>query len=92
MIIYFLADVNKQSKNLATPLQTLVTSNLFMQNNVYEKKFSETFDVLMNRKANCNAKDENGKSILHHAVKSQNLLAVSHLVKLKEIDISVNFI
>ena len=69
----------------------LVTSKLFMQN-IYEKKFSETFDVLIKRKANCNAKDENGKSILHHAVMSQNILAVSHLVKLKEIDISVNFI
>ena len=69
----------------------LVTSKLFMQN-IYEKKFSETFDVLIKRKANCNAKDENGKSILHHAVMSQNMLAVSHLVKLKEIDISVNFI
>ena len=69
----------------------LVTSKLFMQN-IYEKKFSETFDMLIKRKANCNAKDENGKSILHHAVMSQNILAVSHLVKLKEIDISVNFI
>ena len=67
----------------------LVTSNLFMQN-IYENKFLETFDVLIKRKANCNAKDENGKSILHHAVMSQNLLAVSLLVKLKEIDISVN--
>ena len=76
---------------MATPLQMLVTSKLFMQN-IYEKKFSETFDMLIKRKANCNAKDENGKSILHHAVMSQNILAVSHLVKLKEIDISVNFI
>ena len=74
---------------MATPLQMLVTSNLFMQN-IYENKFLETFDVLIKRKANCNAKDENGKSILHHAVMSQNLLAVSLLVKLKEIDISVN--
>lgn len=73
---------------MKTPLHTLVKSDT-IKKPAYLKKFVKCFELFIERKANYNAQDETGMSILHCAVHNENLKAVELLCEQDNIDISV---
>ncbi len=73
---------------MITPLQMLVKSSLASEKK-YEDKLNQTFQALIERNADCNAKDDSNFSILHHAVLNNNKQAVLLLSKLDKLNMTV---
>ncbi len=52
-------------------------------------RLSETFKILVDHKSDCNAKDQDGFTLLHHAVQRNSLEIVQLLTDLADLNISV---
>ena len=73
----------KSKKSIKAPSTNLTVEKI-------KEKFTETFKVLIGSDADCNARDENEYAPIHYAALKNNVLAVSLLLELAQLDLQAN--
>lgn len=80
-----------KTKSLKTPLHILFKTEKIYEkkSGVFEEKFAKSFEVLVDKKADVNAKDESQKTPFHYAVIGRNIKGVALLLNREDTDIFV---